>query len=191
MSGVDRPGGSGPKVGPRLAVESILFAAGEPVKISDLASLVGLPRGEVKQLLADIRKSYSDRGIRLVIGEQEAQLVTAPETEAVVGRFLKQELRGRLSKGALETLAIIAYRGPVTRPEVESIRGVQSSAPLRTLAIRGLIGEVGRRQEPGRPILYDTTIELLKHLGVGGKDELPAVPDELTERLAVAAKTEQ
>ena len=176
-------------VNPRLALESILFAAGEPVRLSDLSSLVGLPRPEVKKLLAEIQTSYADRGIRLVIGEQEAQLVTAPETEAVVGRFLKQELRGRLSKGALETLAIIAYRGPVTRPEVESIRGVQSTAPLRTLAIRGLIGEVGRKQEPGRPILYDTTIELLKHLGVGGKDELPAVPEELEERLAAATKT--
>lgn len=184
MPGVTRPGGSGIGTDRRQAVESILFAAGEPVKLSDLSALVGLPRAGVKELLAGIRESYEDRGIRLVVDGQEAQLVTAPETEAVVGRFLKQELRGRLSKGALETLAIISYRGPVTRPEVESIRGVQSSAPLRTLAIRGLIGEVGRKQEPGRPILYDTTIGLLKHLGVGGKDELPKVPDELAERLA-------
>lgn len=179
---------------PRQAVESILFAAGEPVKLGDLSSLTELPRAEVKELLAEIKEAYADRGIRLVIGDQEAQFVTAPETEPVVGRFLKQELRGRLSKGALETLAIIAYRGPVTRPEVESIRGVQSSAPLRTLAIRGLVGEVGRKQEPGRPILYDTTIELLKHLGVGGKDELPPVPEELAERLSAAttaAKTEE
>jgi segregation and condensation protein B len=168
---------------PQHAIESILFAAGEPVRFSDLATLVDLPRPRVKKLLVEIRAAYAGRGIRLVIGEQEAQLVTAPETDALVGRFLKQELRGRLSKGALETLAIIAYRGPVTRPEVDSIRGVQSSAPLRTLAVRGLIGEVGRKQEPGRPILYDTTIELLKHLGVSSKEDLPPVPEELEARL--------
>ena len=117
MSGVD------PKqsVDPKRAIESILFAAGEPVKTGDLAALTERPRGEVKQLLTEIQRTYAERGIRLVIGEQEAQLVTAPETDAVVGRFLKQELRGRLSKGALETLAIIAYRGPVTRPEVEAV----------------------------------------------------------------------
>ena len=178
-------------VNPQQAIESILFAAGEPVKLSDLSALVELPRPEIKKLLVVIQEQYAERGIRLVIGEQEAQLVTAPETEAVVGRFLKQELRGRLSKGALETLAIIAYRGPVTRPEVDSIRGVQSSAPLRTLAVRGLIGEVGRKQEPGRPILYDTTIELLKHLGVGSKGELPKIPEELEARLVTATQTEE
>ncbi len=168
---------------PEQTVESILFAAGEPVQFSDLTAVTGLARKEIKETLAALQERYADRGIRVVIGEKEAQFVTAPEAVDVVGTFLKQELRGRLSKGALETLAIVAYRGPVTRPEVESIRGVQSAAPVRTLAIRGLIAEVGRKQEPGRPILYDTTIELLKHLGLGSKDELPSVPEELQARL--------
>ena len=166
------------------AVESVLFAAGGPVRFSDLASATGASRGELKTILAALRERYAERGIRLVVGEREAQFATAPEAADTVGRFLRQELRGRLSKGALETLAIVAYRGPVTRPEVESIRGVQSAAPVRTLAIRGLIAEVGRRQEPGRPILYDTTIELLKYLGLGSKDELPSVPEELESRIA-------
>jgi segregation and condensation protein B len=168
---------------PTAAIESVLFAAGEPVPLTDLAKAVDLRRSELKQQLSAMQESYRSRGLRLVIDERSAQLVTAPEAGDLLGRFLQQELRGKLSAGALETLAIVAYRGPVTRPEVESVRGVHSAQPLRTLAIRGLITDVGRKSEPGRPILYDVTLELFKHLGISSREELPAVPDELADKL--------
>lgn len=167
-------------------IESILFAAAEPVSLSTLVQATECSKSELREALESLQSEYAERGLRLVIDDRAAQLVTAPEAASHVARFLKQELRGRLSPGALETLAIIAYRGPATRPQVEAIRGVQSAQPLRTLAIRGLITDVGRTKEPGRPILYDTTLELLKHLGISSKRELPKPPEELTEKLAHA-----
>lgn len=164
-------------------IESVLFAAGEPVALGELATTVGVSRPELKKTLAEMAGNYSDRGLRLAVDDRSAQLVTAPDAADTLGRFLQQELRGTLSKSALETLAIVAYRGPATRPDIEQIRGVQSAGPLRTLAIRGLVTDVGRKSEPGRPILYDVTLELYKHLGIGSREELPKLPDALEEKL--------
>lgn len=163
-------------------IESVLFAAGEPVSLTELAKTVGISKGELKKQLEEMTREYTDRGLRLVVDERTVQLVTAPEAADTLGRFLQEELRGKLSRSALEVLAIVAYRGPVTRPEIERIRGVQSAQPLRTLAIRGLITDVGRKEEPGRPILYDVTLELYKHLGISRREELPAVPEHLSEK---------
>lgn len=175
-------------------VESVLFAAGEPVALGELATTVGVSKSELKQALAAMTERYaepgSSRGLRLVVDDRSAQLVTDPDAADTLGRFLQAELRGQLSKSALETLAIVAYRGPVTRPDIEQIRGVQSAQPLRTLAIRGLITDVGRKSEPGRPILYDVTLELYKHLGIGSRDELPAPLEALEQKLA-AVETEE
>jgi segregation and condensation protein B len=177
-------------------IESVLFAAGEPVALGDLAKTVGVSKAELKRTLAAMTERYAaaegGRGLRLVVDNRTAQLVTDPAAADTLGRFLQEELRGKLSKSALETLAIVAYRGPATRPDIERIRGVQSAQPLRTLAIRGLITDVGRKSEPGRPILYDVTLELYKHLGIGSRDELPEPPAELREKLesSEAAATE-
>lgn len=172
-------------------IESVLFAAGEPVPLGELAKAVGVGKAELRQTLAAMADGYSepgaDRGLRLVVDDRAAQLVTAPAAADTLGRFLQEELRGKLSKSALETLAIVAYRGPVTRPDIEQIRGVQSAGPLRTLAIRGLITDVGRKSEPGRPILYDVTLELYKHLGIGSREELPKLPEALETKVAAAA----
>lgn len=172
-------------------IESVLFAAGEPVPLGELAKAVGVGKAELRQTLADMADGYADsgadRGLRLVVDDRAAQLVTAPDAAETLGRFLQEELRGKLSKSALETLAIVAYRGPVTRPDIEQIRGVQSAGPLRTLAIRGLITDVGRKSEPGRPILYDVTLELYKHLGIGSREELPKLPEALETKLQSAA----
>jgi len=165
-------------------IESVLFAAGEPVTLADLAKTVGLKRPELKRELDELSGSYADRGLRLVVDDRTAQLVTAPESADTLGKFLQEELRGKLSRSALEVLAIVAYRGPVTRPDIERIRGVQSAQPLRTLAIRGLIVDVGRKDEPGRPILYEPTLELFKHLGITRREELPEVPESLAGKAA-------
>lgn len=169
-----------------VLIESVLFAAGDPVALGDLAKAVGVGKAELKKTLAAMSESYTDRGLRLVADDRSAQLVTDPAAAETLGRFLQEELRGKLSKSALETLSIVAYRGPVTRPDIEQIRGVQSAQPLRTLAIRGLITDVGRKSEPGRPILYDVTLELYKHLGIGSREELPELPEAATDKLARA-----
>lgn len=181
-------GGVGTKT--EALVESVLFAAGEPVVLGDLAKAVGVGKAELKKTLAAMAESYADRGLRLVVDDRAAQLVTDPAAAETLGRFLQEELRGKLSKSALETLSIIAYRGPVTRPDIEQIRGVQSSASVRTLAIRGLITDVGRKTEPGRPILYDVTLELYKHLGIGSREELPELPEAVQEKMARAEATD-
>lgn len=175
---------------PSAIIESILFASGEPVTLKDLASLLAISRQDLTARLDELQAAYASRGIRLVRDDRTAQLVTAPEAGEHVARFLNTELRGKLSPGALETLAVIAYKGPVTRPAVDSIRGVNSAGALRTLAVRGLVADVGRTNEPGRPILYDTTLELLKHLGVASRDDLPRPPEELAAKLVAHEKAE-
>lgn len=174
---------------PAAIIESVLFAAGEPVKLADLAASAGIPKSAIPTLLDELEASSADRGLRVVHDGRTAQLVTSPDAAPYVARFVQAELRGSLSKSALETLAVVAYRGPVTRPEIEAVRGVDSSASLRTLAIRGLVTEVGRRKDPGRPKLYDTTVELLKRLGLSSKKDLPRPAEKTTEKLA-ALETE-
>lgn len=176
-----------PQIKSEALIESVLFAAGEPVQLGDLAKAVGVGKTDLKKTLTAMSEDYGDRGLRLVVDDRAAQLVTDPAAADTLGRFLQEELRGKLSKSALEVLAIIAYRGPVTRPEIEQIRGVQSAQPVRTLAIRGLITDVGRKSEPGRPILYDVTLELYKHLGISSREELPELPEAAKEKLERAA----
>ena len=117
--------------------------------------------------------------MRLQRSGNRVQLVTAPELAPSVERFLGLEARARLSRAALETLAIIAYRQPITRPKIESIRGVGSDSVLRTLLSVGLIEEVGRAPTVGRPILYSTTFEFLQHFGLRSLEELPALDESL------------
>ncbi len=162
-------------------IESILFAAGEPVSLSELSAVSGLNKRDLREALDQLGDELSDRGIRLVDDGKVAQLVTAPESAETIARYVQNELRGSLSQAALETLAIIAYNGPVTRPKIEAIRGVQSSPALRTLSIRGLVSEVGRSDAPGRPIIYDITVELMKSLGIKSRDELPLVEAKLAQ----------
>lgn len=172
-------------------IESILFAAGEPVALSELASLLSCTKPELRSLLEAMQADAASRGIRPVWDTRVAQLVTAPDTAPFVARYLQTELRGALSQSALETLAIIAYRGPATRPQIEAIRGVQSAAAVRTLTIRGLITDVGRSNTPGRPIRYQTTVELLKQLGIQSAAELPPIPEELLTKLAARAPQDE
>ncbi len=171
---------------PEVALESILFASGEPLRKSELARLLGVDKRRLESLLEALQQGYRNRGIRLVTDQRSARLVTAPEAGSLLAEWRQSELRGKLSNSALETLAVIAYRGPITRPEIERVRGVQSVAPLRTLLVRGLVEEVGRASEPGRPYRYVPTLELYQHLGVSGPDELPEMPERLVSKLHAA-----
>ena len=130
--------------------------------------------------MADLTVAYTGRGLCLQRIGNRVQLTTTPEAAPYVERFLGLEARTRLSRAALETLAIVVYRQPITRPEIESIRGVSSDSVLRTLLSVGLVEEIGRAPTVGRPILYGSTFEFLQHFGLSSLEELPPLDDSPT-----------
>ncbi|MFN2271327.1 MAG: SMC-Scp complex subunit ScpB [Anaerolineae bacterium] len=159
------------------AVEALLFVADSPVSAGRLAEALQVTPGQVERALDDLETTYAQRGLRLQRAGSRVQLITAPEIAPFIERFLGLEARTRLSQAALETLAIIAYRQPITRPEIESIRGVGSDSVLRTLVSLGLIDEVGRAPTVGHPILYGTTFEFLQHFGLRSLEEMPPLEE--------------
>ena len=154
-------------------VEALLFVAEEPPSVSQLARALEATPEAVEEALRGLAERLKDRGLRLQWKGDRVQLVTAPEAAEDVRRFLGLTAGPRLSPAALETLAIIAYRQPITRAEIEAIRGVNCDGVLRTLLARGLIEEVGRSEGPGRPILYGTTFLFLQHFGLRSLEDLP------------------
>jgi segregation and condensation protein B len=158
-------------------VESLLFVASEPVPIEHLASALEVSREEVEEALRLLAQDCAQRGVRLQQRGRRVQMVTAPESSEQVRRFLGLELSGKLSPAAMETLAIIAYRQPMTRAQVEAIRGVNSDSTIRTLLNRGLIEEQGRLEQPGRPILFGTTFDFLQQFGLTSLDQLPPLQE--------------
>ncbi len=162
-------------------LEGLLFVADGPVAVGRMAAALEVAPEAVQVLLRELEQSYTGRGLRLQwSGGNTVQLTTAPTAAPVIERFLGLETSSRLSAAALEALAIIAYRQPITRPAVDAIRGVNSDGVIRTLVSKGLIEEVGRKEAPGRPILYGTTPAFLQHFGLVSLDELPAL-DEVGE----------
>lgn len=154
-------------------LESLLFVASGPVSLHRLARALDTSPAAVRGLLRALEVDYGQRGLRLQWSGNEVQLTTVPQAAAVVERFLGLETSSRLSQAALEVLAIVAYMQPATRPEIDDIRGVNSDGALRTLLSKGLLEEVGRRETPGRPILYGTTPEFLQYFGLTSLAELP------------------
>lgn len=158
-------------------LESLLFVSDGPVEERVLARVVGVRLPVVRAALDELRQRLEGSGVRLQSGPDGAQLVTAPESAAYVEGFLGLEHGRRLSNAALEVLAIVAYRQPVTRATVEAIRGVSSDGAVQTLRARGLIEEGGRAPGPGRPALFVTTQRFLEHFGLEGALELPELGD--------------
>jgi len=154
-------------------VESLLFVADEPVSTGRLASALAVSEAEIEAALEQLEHEYQARGVRLQRKGDRVQMVSAPEAASYIERFLGLELTTRLSPAALEVLAIVAYRQPITRAQIEAIRGVSCDAVLRTLVSRGLLEEVGRLEQAGRPILYATTFQFLQYLGLRSLEELP------------------
>ena len=154
-------------------VESLLFVADQPVSVADLSRALDVAKPKVELALEHLGRVCGDRGVRLQRTNGHVRMVTAPESAAAVQRFLGLETTGRLSRAALEVLAMVAYRQPTTRPEIEAIRGVDSDAVLRTLVSRELVAEVARRPTVGRPIEYGTTFRFLEYFGLGSLSELP------------------
>ena len=154
-------------------VESLLFVATEPIPIARLADILEEEIDQVEQALLILNLEYGGRGMRIQRKGKRVQMVSAPEASDLVRRLLGLELTGKLSPAALETLAIVAYRQPVTRAQIEAIRGVSSDSVLRTLINRGLVEEVGRLDQAGRPIIYGTTFDFLQQFGITSLDQLP------------------
>lgn len=154
-------------------IESLLFVAGEPVSVSQLAQALEVVPDAVEAALEELATALAGRGIRLQRLGDRVQLVSAPESAAAIERFLGGQQIARLSPAALETLAIVAYRQPVTRAGVEAVRGVDSGGLIRALLGRELIVEVGRLETVGRPILYATTDEFLRAFGLSSLADLP------------------
>ncbi len=186
------PGGVAPRSVPAAlstaaALEALLFVAGQAVEVGDLARALDLDAAVVRRHLAELEAALLGRGLRLQRHGERVQLVTAPEAGPLVERFLGGGGEARLSQAALETLAIIAYKQPVTRAQVEAIRGVDCGRVLAVLRARELIEEVGRADGPGRPALYGTTLRFLEHFGLRHPGELPPLPGAGAEGKAAPA----
>jgi segregation and condensation protein B len=156
----------------KAALESILFVADQPVELVHLRRVLDVPLEAVEDLLAILVEDYKERGIRIARLKDTVRMVTAPDSASYVQAFLGLEQTVRLSSAALETLAIIAFKQPVTRAQVEAIRGVNSDGVIATLEGRGLIEETGQHDSPGHPFLYGTTMSFLQHFGLESLDEL-------------------
>lgn len=164
-------------------IEAILFTMGGSVELAALAAALEVSEKEVKEAAARMKTRYEEqgRGIRLMELEKSIQLCTKTEYYEYLIRVAKQPKKHVLTDVLLETLSIVAYKQPVTRLEIEKIRGVKSDHPMNKLLEFGLIEEVGRLDAPGRPILFGTTEDFLRSFGVTSVLELPRMPQEQME----------
>ena len=173
------------------ALEGLLFVAQDPLTLEVLAEILELAPLQITELLGELRNRYAEESSGLMILETGGgfKLATKPEVARYIETLYKQPAQ-TLSHAALEVLAIIAYKQPVTRGEVDFIRGVQSDRALATLVERGLVKDVGRKDGPGRPILYGTADQFLLHFGLKSLDELPNLEIlEFESQVAAADET--
>jgi segregation and condensation protein B len=163
---------------------ALLFAADEPLPVADLARILEIRAAHLQRIV----RYLMDRppaGLLLQRDDDRLQLVTTPSSAPYIRRLRGLDDQARLSRAALEVLAVVAYRQPATRAEIEAIRGVNGDRALATLLARGLVAEVGRRDTVGRPVLFGTTLGFLEHLGLRSLEDLPKVsapgPTSLTD----------
>jgi segregation and condensation protein B len=163
-------------------LEALLFVAERPLTRREIAVLAGVDRATVDDRLGDLEVALAGRGIRILLSGDRVELATAPEAGALIARYVGADAV-RLSPAALETLAIVAYRQPVTKGAIERIRGVDSDYTVRALLHRRLVVEQGRSEAPGRPILYGTGFEFLERFGLASLEELPVLDLDIASRL--------
>ena len=175
-----------PPVPLKTLVESLLFVAEGPVAIAALARALEIDVAKVEDALAELKRDYAERGLRVQRSREKVQFVSAPDAAPAIEKFLGIDGAGHLSPAALEALAIIAYRQPVTRPSIEAVRGVNCDGVIHSLLTRGLIQEVGRQETAGRPILYATTFDFLQHFGLRDVEDLPPLEEQTEKVLAEA-----
>jgi segregation and condensation protein B len=170
-------------------VESILFVALDPVPVPVLASVLEVDSAQVEDALQALKEEYEQRGLKILRKGDRVHITTAPRAAQAVEKFLGMEHKTSLSRAALETLAILAYKQPLTRPQIDAIRGVNSESVLDNLISKELVEELGRTDGPGRPILYGTTEAFLRHFGLGSTAELPVLEiEEIPEEAEEAAE---
>lgn len=171
----------------RRNIEAILFVADEPLPSSDLAVLLEMPAAEVEAQLESMTTDYgeADRGIVLRRAAGGWRLTTHPSAAPFLERFVAESRNPRLTQAALETLAIIAYRQPISRAQIAEIRGVSSESVIRTLIARGLVEEVDRDPGPGNAFLYGTTTAFLERMGLNSLADLPPLPEFMPDGAAV------
>ena len=180
----DLPGGAA------AALEAVLMVADEPVPAVQLATVLGVPTGQVEAILASLAAEYRGdsgarpRGFELREAGGGWRVYSAPAHADVVGRFVLEGQAARLTQAALETLAVIAYRQPVTRGQVSAVRGVNVESVMRTLVTRGLVAEVGT--EPSGALLYGTTSYFMERMGMASLDELPPLAPYLPDLEAMS-----
>ena len=179
----DELNGAGPIDLTEATLEALLFIAERPLSRREIASLSGADRATVDARLGDLEVSLRTRGLRLVLSGDRVELATAPEAGELIARYTGADAT-RLSPASMETLAIVAYRQPVTKGAIERIRGVDSDYTVRALLHRRLIVELGRSAAPGRPFLYGTSFEFLERFGLASLDELPPLDGDIAGRLA-------
>lgn len=167
-----------------VLLEALLFVTGEPAPLARLATALAVAPERVEAALNQLAQQCEGRGMRVQRHRDAVQLVSAPEAADAIETFLGLDLTTKLSRAALETLAIIAYRQPITRPQIDAIRGVNSDGVMRTLLNRGLLEEVGRLEQAGRPILYGTTFEFLQYFGLSDLSQLPPLEEEAIAQMA-------
>ncbi|HUU53953.1 MAG TPA: SMC-Scp complex subunit ScpB [Armatimonadota bacterium] len=172
------------------ALEAVLFMAAEPISAAELAEILEVTPGQAQQLADELAEHYTGRGIQITRVAGAYQVCTRPQYGPFVAKLHKPE-RFRLSRAALETLAIVAYKQPITRPEIESIRGVNSDSPVDTLAQYELIRDAGRKDAPGRPVLYRTTDNFLGHFGLDSVEDLPRIDAIPVDEAAARAEATQ
>ena len=163
----------------RATIEALIFASSEPVTAQQISNIIGINEHTVKQLIVDLITEFHDskRGIQICEVANGYQFGTHPECAPYLEKLQKVARQTSLSQAAIETLAIIAYKQPITKAEIETLRGVRIESALTTLVEKSLIEESGRKDVPGRPILYGTTANFLKHFGLTNLSELPSIPE--------------
>ena len=175
----------------KSSIESLLFVSGEPLTLRDFTNTLEVSPKILKSVLDEMQKEYEEekRGIKLISINGEYQLVTKAENSDYIQKLLRKNKRQSLSQASLESLAIISYKQPITRIDIDEIRGVKSESALQRLLEKDLIKEVGRLEVPGRPILYGTTDEFLRQFGLKELNELPSLDlydnkeDEIIEKM--------
>jgi segregation and condensation protein B len=170
-----------PELSLSAQLEALLFVAPGSVTLSQLATTLDISNRRVETGLEELDRELETRGLRVQRHGGRVQLTSHPAAADLIERFLGLEASSRLSRAALEALAIVSYQQPVTRPQVDSVRGVNSDGVLKSLLSKGLVQEVGRAESPGRPILYATTPDFLQHFGLNSLSELPALETDTPE----------
>ncbi len=164
-------------------IESLLYVTGESLKLTEMANILECSIDFTRELINELMLKYEEecRGIKIIEINEGYQFVTKPSNSEYIQKLLKTNIRQSLSQASLETLAIIAYKQPITRVEIEEIRGVKSDRAVYTLLEKKLIKDIGRKNVPGRPIIYATTEEFLKHFDFNNLDSMPLIEESKAE----------